>query len=173
MHYIKLARQTRRDLYTLFESEALNATNEIRQNHGAPPLKMCTRLSKTCRAHAEWLADNNLFEHSEQKDRRYQIGICGENLSEYLVWHEEYQQPEGRKCVFDWYKEMENYKFDGEFEDSAGNFSLRSKCRHVKHKFITAAVIALFKENLLRYMYCIKQNAHFHKVKGDNTLRFC
>ena len=137
IRYITIARRSRRDLHSKFEIDALNTHNEIRQNHGANSLKLCSRLCKTCKAHADWLADNDLFEHSEQKERRYQIGICGENLAEYIVWSEEYQAPNGRQCVLDWYKEGEEYEYDGKFDSNAGMLLLMSNIKKKRNNLIT------------------------------------
>lgn len=121
IRYIRIARRTRRDLRSQFELDALNAQNELRLNHGAEALTLCTRFSKTCKAHAKWLADNDVFEHSEQKQRRYQIGVCGENLAEYIIWNEDYMKPDGRRVILDWYKEGANYEYAGQFNSEAGS----------------------------------------------------
>ena len=101
--------------------EVLNAHNEIRQFHGAAPLQLNKRISKTCRAHAQWLAANDIFEHSEKDERLFQESICGENMGEMMVWHEDYMPPNGRDLIFEWYKEGYYYKYDGHFDKDAGN----------------------------------------------------
>ena len=140
IHYIRIARRTRRDLHSKFEIDSLNAHNELRQNHGVKPLTLSSRLSKTCKAHADWLAENDLFEHSEQKERRYQLGICGENLAEYIVWNEEYQSPDGTKCIYDWYREGIDYKYDGRFDRNAG---MNSEQVHIGYSSKVASLSAL------------------------------
>lgn len=124
IRYIQIARSTRRDFFTKFQLEALNAHNELRQCHGANSLTLNTRLSKSCKAHAEWLAENDAFEHSEKTRRQFQSGICGENLGEFMVWHENYKPPNGRDVVFEWYKEGSQYKYNGKFGESTGKWQM-------------------------------------------------
>lgn len=123
IHYLKIARSTRRDLHSRFELEAVNAHNEIRQCHGVSSLTLNKRLSKTCKAHAQWLASNDLFEHSRNDERLFQQGYCGENLGEMITWHEDYKIPDGRELTFEWFAESDKYEYGNEFVPDAGEFT--------------------------------------------------
>ena len=59
---------------------ALDAHNKLREQHGAPPLKHNPDLSKTALKWAEYLANNNKFEHSKPDQRKYKDSSMGENL---------------------------------------------------------------------------------------------
>lgn len=54
--------------------EALEAHNRFRALHGVPPLVLKPEISQKAKIYAEYLAKNNLFEHSQDRD-----GL-GENL---------------------------------------------------------------------------------------------
>ncbi|VDN11587.1 unnamed protein product [Dibothriocephalus latus] len=53
--------------------QALEAHNQLRERHGARPLKYSKRLASGAQSHAKYLASHGLFEHS--KCNKY-----GENL---------------------------------------------------------------------------------------------
>ncbi|XP_067932797.1 Golgi-associated plant pathogenesis-related protein 1-like [Watersipora subatra] len=73
---------------------------------------------------ARFLADNEMFEHSEKEERRHADGFCGENLAEAIVWHDEYKRPNGEDVTTIWYNESENYDYEaGGFHPDCAQFT--------------------------------------------------
>lgn len=54
-----------------FALGALHAHNRLRQRHSSPPLVLNMRLCKMAYSQARFLADNEIFEHSEKEERRH------------------------------------------------------------------------------------------------------
>ncbi|XP_038128995.1 GLI pathogenesis-related 2, like isoform X2 [Cyprinodon tularosa] len=60
-----------------FAEEVLQCHNEYRKKHQAPPLKLCSKLSREAARYAESLASTRILKHSVESSR----GSCGENLA--------------------------------------------------------------------------------------------
>lgn len=45
------------------ETQAINLTNQLRQQHGCPPLNVSAELTAAARAHSQDMADHNYFDH--------------------------------------------------------------------------------------------------------------
>ncbi|CAB1334228.1 unnamed protein product [Coregonus sp. 'balchen'] len=60
-----------------FSEEVLQSHNEYRRKHQAPPLKLCSKLSRDATRYAESLASTRILKHSVESSR----GSCGENLA--------------------------------------------------------------------------------------------
>lgn len=54
-----------------FATHALHAHNQLRSLHNAKPLVLNMRLCKMAESHARFLADNEIFEHSTQDERKH------------------------------------------------------------------------------------------------------
>jgi uncharacterized protein YkwD len=60
----------------IIRQSCLEAHNDLRAKHDAPPLMMNTRLTNLSQNFVQYLADNQLFFHSPESKR----GEIGENL---------------------------------------------------------------------------------------------
>ncbi|XP_004870173.1 Golgi-associated plant pathogenesis-related protein 1 [Heterocephalus glaber] len=97
-----------------FHNEALKAHNEYRQQHGAPPLKLCKKLNQEAQQYAEALANTRILKHSPESSR----GQCGENLA----WAS-YDQT-GKEVADRWYSEIKDYNFQQPgFTSGTGHFT--------------------------------------------------
>jgi len=52
-------------------------------------------LCKLGQGHTSSLAESQTFEHSSKKDKKNGDSVCGEYLTEFIVWHDEYKNLEG------------------------------------------------------------------------------
>uniref|UniRef100_A0A3Q3VP48 Golgi-associated plant pathogenesis-related protein 1 n=1 Tax=Mola mola TaxID=94237 RepID=A0A3Q3VP48_MOLML len=97
-----------------FAEELLQAHNEYRRKHQAPPLKLSSELSSEAGRYAESLASTRILKHSLESSR----GSCGENLA----WAS-YDQS-GKDVAARWYDEVKNYNFNCPgFSSGTGHFT--------------------------------------------------
>ena len=86
-------------------NEALAVHNQLRARHHAPPLKLNKELCQIAKKYAQYLADNELFEHSKGK-------YHGDNMGENLYMCGGFKLT-GKKMTEEWYSEIKDYDFSG------------------------------------------------------------
>ncbi|CAF3630373.1 unnamed protein product [Rotaria sp. Silwood1] len=101
-----------------WEQEALEAHNEFRAHHGVPPMVLDQRISRKAQAYADYLAANNLLEHSTNRD-----GL-GENLYTQSSTQSLRNEHLGEIATKSWYDEIEDYDFDNPgYSSGTGHFT--------------------------------------------------
>lgn len=85
------------------ENEALQCHNDYRNKHHAPPLTINKELSAIAQQYADYLAKNDIFEHS---DNKYKNNPLGENL--YMCSGTAIT---GKSMTTSWYNEIKDYDF--------------------------------------------------------------
>jgi uncharacterized protein YkwD len=100
---------------TKFQQEALVRHNILRARNCALPLQLDDKLSETAQAYAEYLANNNLFQHSQNG--------YGENL--YMMSSSgSLSNLPGSTAVQAWYDEIKDYNFNQHgFSMATGHFT--------------------------------------------------
>lgn len=89
-----------------FEEDFLNAHNEYRRLHAAPPLELNKKLCKYAEEWAKTIAKKGRTEHREQND-------YGENI--FYAWSTDPNfMVDGKDPVDKWYSEIKNHKFGRE-----------------------------------------------------------
>lgn len=95
-----------------FRQQALDAHNDYRQKHGAPPLVMDERLNNLAQNWANRMAATGQFQHRPNNK-------FGENLAYY-----ENVKVDGRTPVQGWYDEIEFYDYNRPvFSEKTGHFT--------------------------------------------------
>ena len=103
------------DLSTL-RSDALQLHNTLRAKHRAPPLKINKKLNDIAQKYAEYLAKNDLFEHSQNK-------MDGEDLGENLFMCGGIPIS-GKEMTQSWYDEIKDYNFNKPgYNSKTGHFT--------------------------------------------------
>lgn len=96
-----------------FKDVCLNAHNQYRAKHGAPPLKWSNECNAHAKKWASYLAKNKKFEHSHAKG-------LGENLACFVRSGE----VTGNEAVDMWYDEIKDYNFSrATFASGTGHFT--------------------------------------------------
>nr|XP_015222030.1 PREDICTED: uncharacterized protein LOC102697771 [Lepisosteus oculatus] len=94
-----------------FDKEFLDAHNDYRKKHGAPPLTLSRELSKTAQAWADHLLSIKTLQHSETEN--------GENV--YYAWSSAPKKLTGKEAVDSWYSEIKDYDFNNPgFQSNTG-----------------------------------------------------
>ncbi|XP_017860516.1 PREDICTED: Golgi-associated plant pathogenesis-related protein 1 [Drosophila arizonae] len=95
-----------------FELEVLQAHNQYRARHGAPPLELDENLCRVASQWAQHLLNTNSFQH--RQNNQY-----GENL--YMASGANLN---GAAAVKSWYDEIKDYNFRSpSFQSSTGHFT--------------------------------------------------
>ena len=98
------------------ENEALQCHNDYRNKHHAPPLTINKELSAIAQQYADYLAKNDIFEHS---DNKYNNNPLGENL--YMCSGTAIT---GKSMTTSWYNEIKDYDFNKPgFSMQTGHFT--------------------------------------------------
>jgi uncharacterized protein YkwD len=99
-----------------FAQDSLQAHNKYRTKHHAPPLKLNSELNRIAQQYANYLAQNDCFEHS---DNTYKGESLGENL--YMCYG---QKITGKAMTDAWYNEIKQYNFNAAtFTSGTGHFT--------------------------------------------------
>ncbi|KAJ7988144.1 hypothetical protein DPEC_G00320570 [Dallia pectoralis] len=97
-----------------FEKQFVNAHNDYRQKHGAPPLTLSRDLCDSAQKWADLLLSSNTLEHSST--------VYGENL--YYASSSVPKKHDGKEAVDDWYSEIKDYHFNKPgFTSGSGHFT--------------------------------------------------
>ncbi|KAG7314644.1 hypothetical protein KOW79_021947 [Hemibagrus wyckioides] len=97
-----------------FAAEFLQAHNEYRSKHGAPPLTLDPNLNQSAQAWAQNLLSIKTLKHSNTK--------VGENL--YYTYSSPPKKVPGRAAVDSWYNEIKKYDFNKPgFISGTGHFT--------------------------------------------------
>ncbi|CAF0763149.1 unnamed protein product [Rotaria sordida] len=98
--------------------QALNAHNAFRARHGVPPLVLKDEITHKAQAYAEYLAENNLFNHSSNRDN------LGENLYTMSSSEPLTNESLGTDATQSWYDEIKSYDFSNPgFSMETGHFT--------------------------------------------------
>lgn len=98
-----------------FQQETLASHNQLRARNCVPALALDDELSKTAQAYAEYLANNNKFEHSQNG--------YGENLYA-MSSSAPLANLAGSKATQAWYDEIKDYDFNKPgFSSKVGHFT--------------------------------------------------
>ncbi|RDD40428.1 Golgi-associated plant pathogenesis-related protein 1 [Trichoplax sp. H2] len=98
-----------------FKDVSLDAHNNYRAKHGAPPLKWSKECTTHAKKWADYLAKNKKFEHSHQKG-------FGENLACFMGSAQ--KEITGHEAVDMWYDEIKDYNFRrATFTPGTGHFT--------------------------------------------------
>ena len=84
-------------------NEALRMHNQLRAKHHSPPLRLNNEISKIAQKYAQYLADNDMMEHSSNQYK-------GEDLGENLFMCGGYKIT-GKNMTESWYSEIKDYNF--------------------------------------------------------------
>lgn len=68
------------------EQRLLQAINQARAAHGAPPLRIGARLQRAARAHSRAMARSGSFTHGDWYRRLRRYGVRARMLGETLAW---------------------------------------------------------------------------------------
>ncbi|XP_034152943.1 repressed by EFG1 protein 1 isoform X2 [Esox lucius] len=97
-----------------FESQFVDAHNDYRQKHGAPPLTLSSDLCISAQKWADHLLSSKCLEHSSTDH--------GENL--YYASSSVPKEYNGKDAVDSWYSEIKDYHFDKPgFTPGTGHFT--------------------------------------------------
>ncbi|CAF1292407.1 unnamed protein product [Rotaria sp. Silwood1] len=101
-----------------WEIQALNSHNEFRARHGVPPLVLKDEITRKAQAYAQYLTENNLFEHSTNRDN------LGENLYTMSSSEPLTNKSLGMDATQSWYDEIKSYDFNNPgFSMETGHFT--------------------------------------------------
>ena len=145
--------------YNSFCYEALQTHNHYRKLHQVEPLKLNKDLCKIAEKYSKHLASIGYLEHS---DNCYHDDALGENL--YFCFG---MDPTGSLVTKNWYSEVKNYKYNGDWSNGTGHFTQIvwkeskevgfGKCKNQKGKTFVVAnyypagnILGFFKYNVLR-----------------------
>ena len=99
-----------------FVQDSLQAHNKYRTKHHAPPLKINSELNRIAQQYANYLAQNDCFQHS---DNEYRGESLGENL--YMCYGTKIT---GKAMTDAWYNEIKQYNFNAStFTSGTGHFT--------------------------------------------------
>ena len=99
-----------------FAQDALQAHNKYRTKHHAPPLKLNSELNRIAQQYANYLAQSDSFQHSNNE---YKGESLGENL--YMCYG---QKITGKAMTDAWYDEIKQYNFNSStFTSGTGHFT--------------------------------------------------
>ena len=101
--------------FSQFELEALESHNKYRRKHHAPPLTLNKELSSIAQKYASYLLSINSLIHSQNKYK-------GENIGENLFMCSG-QTATGDMATTDWYDEIKQYDFNGDYQNGTGHFT--------------------------------------------------
>ncbi|XP_069465934.1 uncharacterized protein [Ambystoma mexicanum] len=97
-----------------FEREFVEAHNNYRKQHGAPPLQLSRKLCRSAQEWAENLKSIRALQHSGTED--------GENL--FYKYSSSSRDMPGKEPVDSWYSEIKNYDFGRPgFRSNTGHFT--------------------------------------------------
>ena len=68
------------------EQNLLQAINQARAAHGAPPLQIGVRLQQAARAHSRAMARSGAFTHANWYSRLRRFGVRARTLGETIAW---------------------------------------------------------------------------------------
>jgi uncharacterized protein YkwD len=68
------------------EQNLLQAINQARAAHGAPPLRIGVRLQQAARAHSRAMARSGAFTHGNWYSRLRRFGVRARTLGETIAW---------------------------------------------------------------------------------------
>lgn len=105
----------KKDDFTKFDLEALEAHNKYREIHHAPPLILNKDLCKIAQEYAQKLLQNNVVTYSFGK---YKGNDMGENI--FMCQGTE---ATGEMATNDWYNEVKSHNFKKDFQKSSGHFT--------------------------------------------------
>ena len=145
--------------YNSFCYEALQTHNYYRKLHQVEPLKLNKDLCKIAEKYSKHLASIGYLEHS---DNCYHDDALGENL--YFCYG---MDPTGSLVTKNWYSEMKNYNYNGDWSNGTGHFTQIvwketkevgfGKCKNKKGRtfvvanyYPTGNVLGFFKYNVFR-----------------------
>ncbi|XP_071801937.1 uncharacterized protein [Asterias amurensis] len=98
-----------------FQKDALLAHDKLRENHGAPPLKLNKDLTAHAQQWADHLAATNTMVHSKQQE-------YGENIA--MKYSSAGTEFSGQEATDDWYSEVKDYSFSRPgFHSGTGHFT--------------------------------------------------
>lgn len=95
--------------------EALQSHNKYRNIHHSPPLKLNKDICNIAQNYADYLANNNIMEHSSNK---YNNEPLGENL--FMCYGLE---ATGEYATKSWYDEIKSHNFNKDYQDGTGHFT--------------------------------------------------
>lgn len=100
-----------------FNRLQLDAHNAYRQLHNTEPLTYNHDIAVAAQEYAQWMKDNDKFEHSAREDRDF--------LGENLYWSTFQGMAERSDASDDWYAEVEYYNYDspGDSTGVVGHFT--------------------------------------------------
>ncbi|XP_039630178.1 uncharacterized protein LOC120542095 isoform X1 [Polypterus senegalus] len=97
-----------------FEKEFLEAHNNYRKLHGAPPLQLTRELCQSAQEWADHMLSIKSLQHSDTDN--------GENL--YYAWSSTPKEILGKEAVDSWYSEIKDYDFSNPgFMGNTGHFT--------------------------------------------------
>ncbi|CAF0787118.1 unnamed protein product [Brachionus calyciflorus] len=98
-----------------FINEALDAHNKYRKLHDAPALELSNELTEQALEWAEHLAERGQLKYKNASLKNEPIG---ENILRAKIFY-----LSGDECTNEWYKEENDYKYNGLFTPSTGHFT--------------------------------------------------
>ena len=99
-----------------FAQDALQVHNKYRTKHHSPPLKLNSELTRIAQQYANYLAQTDSFQHSNNE---YKGESLGENL--YMCYG---QKITGKAMTDAWYNEIKQYNFNSStFASGTGHFT--------------------------------------------------
>ena len=101
--------------YNNFCLNALQSHNKYRNIHHSPPLSLNKEICQISQKYSEYLANNDIFQHSNNK---YKGEELGENL--FLCKGKE---ATGEYVTKSWYDEIKDHDFNGGFQNNTGHFT--------------------------------------------------
>lgn len=108
-------RKTKKEEFTQFELEALEAHNKYRAKHHSPPLKLNKDLCRIAKEYAEKLLQANAVNYSFGK---YKGNDMGEN-----IFTCQGTEATGEMATNDWYNEIKSHNFKKDFQKDTGHFT--------------------------------------------------
>ena len=108
-------RKRKKEDFTKFDLEALEAHNKYRIKHHSPPLSLNKDLCKIAQDYADKLLQNNAVKYSFGK---YKGNDMGENI--FMCQGTE---ATGEMATNDWYNEIKSHNFKKDFQKNTGHFT--------------------------------------------------
>jgi uncharacterized protein YkwD len=105
-----------------FINEALHIHNACRQKHGSEPLTLNAELCRIAQSHALYLARTKSLMHSTNTYRAQKLG---ENLA--YSYDSRLSYYPGETATMQWYNEIKDYNFDGDYQKGTGHFTQVSR----------------------------------------------
>ena len=108
-------RKKKKQEFSKFALEALEAHNRYRTKHHSPPLTLNKELCKIAQDYSEKLLQNNAVKYSFGK---FKGNDMGENI--FMCQGSE---ATGEMATNDWYNEIKNHNFKKDFQKDTGHFT--------------------------------------------------